>query len=360
MNQSVYEKLARHLDGLAPSFPPGESDVEIRLLSRLFTPEEAELTLHLALDKESAACIAGRTGLEVGKTEQQLAEMARKGLIFSIETEAGETLYHAVPWVVGIYEYQVNNLTEDFAKEIEEHSKLRAKDRRPGRFPQMRTIPIEKSLDAASEVLPYENVRELLQSREKFAVAPCICRRKFKMLGEGCDAPEEACLMFDSWADYYVRNGFGRAIDLEEVMDILSRADEANLVIQPNNAKNISFICCCCNCCCGGLRQLKKHPAPAKAVVSSFIALADPEICEGCEVCLDRCQMGTIRLEDERVHLDAARCIGCGLCVSTCPTGALTLIRKLEERKRELPEDMDDVWRIARETRQKAESETAH
>jgi hypothetical protein len=51
MNQDVYSKLARHLDGLAPSFPPSESDVEIRLLSRLFTPKEAELVLQLTLNE---------------------------------------------------------------------------------------------------------------------------------------------------------------------------------------------------------------------------------------------------------------------------------------------------------------------
>ena len=42
----VYRKLARHLDNLPGGFPSTESGVELRILRRLFTPEDAELALH--------------------------------------------------------------------------------------------------------------------------------------------------------------------------------------------------------------------------------------------------------------------------------------------------------------------------
>ena len=46
--ENIYEKLRAKLDDLATGYPATESKVEIRLLQRLFTEEEAELYLHLS------------------------------------------------------------------------------------------------------------------------------------------------------------------------------------------------------------------------------------------------------------------------------------------------------------------------
>ena len=61
-------------------------------------------------------------------------------------------------------------------------------------------------------------------------------------MGAGCDAPKETCLMFGDWADYYVRNGLGRYIDQTEVIEILTEANKANLVLQPSNSRDIAFL----------------------------------------------------------------------------------------------------------------------
>lgn len=353
METANYEKLARHLDKLPGGFPPSDSGVELRLLKRLFTPEEAELAVHLTLDREEAKVIANRAGLGLADAEQRLRKMARKGLIFSIEPESGPNLYHAVPWVVGIYEFQVNNLDEGFVQDLNEYASTRRKDARPQPVPQMRTIPVGRSIEPQLETLTYERAEELVKAHEKFAVAPCICRQKAKIAGVGCDAPMETCLMFGDWADYYVRNGLGRFIDQTGVMEILTRADEANLVLQPNNSKDIVFICCCCGCCCGVLTALKLHPRPSERVASPFRAQANPETCEGCGVCVDRCQIEALTLENDHVVLNPTRCIGCGLCVSTCPTGSLTLVRKPAGEQIKVPINMDATWREWSQARDK-------
>ena len=54
MNQDVYQQLAHHLDNLPAGYPATESGVELRILRRLFSPEEAALALRLTVLPEEA------------------------------------------------------------------------------------------------------------------------------------------------------------------------------------------------------------------------------------------------------------------------------------------------------------------
>ncbi|UCD44145.1 MAG: 4Fe-4S binding protein [Candidatus Bathyarchaeota archaeon] len=350
MTETTYKKLAEHLDGLPGGFAPSETGAELRLLQRLFNPEEAELATHLTLDREEARAIASRAKLPLAEAQRRLNEMSEKGLIFSVHPENGPALYQAVPWVVGIYEFQVNRLSEEFLEDLSYYWSTTVSRTRPETIPQMRTIPIGKSIDQPLDALPYEQVEELVKAHDRFAVAPCICRRQAKMTGRGCDAPEESCLLFGDFADFYVKTGRGRPIDQSEVMNILAKANEANLVLNPTNSKFVAAICCCCGCCCGILRGLQSQEKPSAAVASSFIADFEPEKCINCGVCLERCQMQALSAGAEHVAFNSDRCIGCGLCVSTCTSGALTLTRKPESLKTEMPATVFETWRtIAKE-----------
>ena len=54
----VYERLAKHLDNLPAGFPATDTGVELRILKRLFTPQEAEVALGLTMMLESPPAIA--------------------------------------------------------------------------------------------------------------------------------------------------------------------------------------------------------------------------------------------------------------------------------------------------------------
>jgi len=351
MNEEIYRKLADHLETLPGGFAQSETGAELRLLQRLFTEEEAEIGVHLTLDREEAEVIAGRAGIPDGDAEELLRGMSHKGLIFSVQPETGPALFQAIPWVVGIYEFQVNRMDEGLLASLADYYGTQKPRQRPRTIPQMRTIPVGESIESHMQILPHEHIGKLIEDRDRYAVAPCICRKHHKMAGAGCDALEEACLMFDEFADYYVRDGRGRSIDRAEVMEILAKADAANLVLQPTNSKEISAICCCCGCCCGLMRTLQSAPKPSEVVANAFIARLDAETCEGCLTCLDRCQMGAFTENDDGVDLSADRCIGCGLCVSTCPSDALALVRKPDTGvTRDVPDTIDETWRIISRT----------
>jgi len=340
MVEDVYRKLAKHLDNLPGGFPATETGVELRILKRFFKPEEAELALRVSLIPEEAKVIARRAGMTTEQAESRLRGMARKGLIFSLEREGRPPKYMAAQFVIGIWEYHVNDLDPDIVKDMNEYIPRLFEHETWRKAPQLRTIPVGRSIDTTMEVLDYERAEALVSDRSKCLVAPCICRREHRIAGEGCDKPEETCLIFGAAADYYERNGLGRVIETGEALEILKIAEEAGLVLQPSNAQKIVNICCCCGCCCQILKSLKRHPRPAALVTSAFIAEANRDTCKGCGKCQERCQMDALELRDKKVNLNRDRCIGCGLCVTTCPTNSLSLKRKPAYEQREVPSDM--------------------
>jgi ferredoxin len=346
----VYTRLREHLDRLPAGFPATESGVELRILKRLFTADEADLALNVGMKLEPASAIAARAGLPEAEAAGRLRQMSRKGLIFSIEEPDRPHVYMAAQFVIGIWEYHVNDLDPEFIREMDEYLPTLAQAAFT-RVPQLRTIPIGTSVAAAMEAMPYEQAEELVRRQTKFLVAPCICRREHRIKGAGCDKLAEACLVFGYGADYYARNGLGRYISLEETLGILKKAEEQGLVLQPSNAQEIVNICCCCGDCCQVLKHLKRLPVPAAAVASPFVAALDQALCVGCETCLARCQMDALTMADALAVLDADRCIGCGLCVTTCPSGALTLQRKPADKLPPVPKNMREALMLRAKAR---------
>jgi electron transport complex protein RnfB len=340
MARDVYERLAKHLDNLPAGFPRTESGVEMRFLRRLFTPEDAEFAMCLTLIPEEPRVIARRAKIPVNEAARRLQEMEKKGLIMGIMRENKPPLYMALQSVVGLWEAQVNHLDPELAQNAEEYLDTLLAQAFWRGTPQMRTIPVNKSISVQNVVMPYERAEELVHSQKAFAVSNCICRQERRVLGKGCDKPEESCLQLGLAADSVVRNGRGRAISMEEALAILQRAEEVGLVLQPNNAQDPVFICTCCGCCCGVLRSLKSYPEPASMVVSAFWASLNSDTCKGCGLCMKRCQMEALHLDNKKAVLDVNRCIGCGLCVSTCPTHSLSLVRKREEKQSHVPKDI--------------------
>lgn len=346
--ENVYEKLRKRLDDLGTGYPETESRVEIRILKKLFTEDEAELFLKLSPLLESPQDVAKKLGLDPSETAERMEIMAKKGLIFRHKKE-NQSRYCAVPYVVGIYEFQLGTVDRDLSEDMNEYFDAAfGKTIQACKTPVMRTIPINREMVVSWPVSPYEDAMQIIESQKVIAVAPCICRTTSKRIGKGCDKPLEACFVFGAHGQYYVENNMGRYISVEEAKEILRKNEEAGLVIQPFNSKKVGGMCSCCGDCCGILRSLKKQPVPSAAVQSNYYAFVEENDCTGCETCLDRCQMEAIDIIDEKAKINLDRCIGCGLCVSTCPTDAVKLIKKPESEQYVPPESGAETYmRIA-------------
>ena len=342
--ENIYEKLRARLDDLATGYPATDSKVEIRLLKRLFSEEEAELFLHLSPLLQKPADVAKQLNRDPDEISAMMEIMAQKGLLFR-KRKGERSRYAAVPYVVGIFEFQLGKMDEDFARDHEEYFKTAfGRTIQSYKTPVLRTVPINRQLVADYPVAPYEDVLQIIEKQDKIAIAPCICRSTRKLAGEECDKSIENCFSFGSHAEYYVENGMGRYITIEEAKAIVTKNEEEGLVMQPFNSQKVGGMCSCCGDCCGVLRSLKMHPSPAEMVQSNYFARVDDAECTGCETCVERCQIDAIEVVDGISTIDLNRCIGCGLCVTTCPVDAIALIKKPEDQLYEPPKTGTETY----------------
>jgi len=349
MKENVYVRLAEHLDRLPVAFPRTESGIELRILERWFTREEAEIALAMRGLPEPVAVIADRLKADPITLSPILYRMSTKGLIF--RTPRGEEyLYHMVPFAEGMWEFHIQSMTPEGLRDLDAYfDHYMEKSWYGTETSQHRIIPVMQSLSPEMEILPYEQAEELIRSQSRIAVTQCICRKQGRMMGKGCDHPLEVCMVFGTGAHYYIENGIRRGISRDEALKILQEAMDAGLVLQPGNGQKTWSICMCCGCGCLLLKALKKMEKPARVVHTSFFAEGAVSDCNACGLCEERCPMGAIRLDSAAV-VNRDRCIGCGVCVGSCPTEALKLRQKEKEERYVPPKDIVEMHiRIARE-----------
>ena len=344
----VYRRLAKKLDRLPQGFPATDSGVELRILRKVFSPADAEIALRLEGVPATADEVARRLRRPVPDVRATLDGMAARGQIGSF-TSKGVQRYALTPFVIGIYEYQVDRLDREFAELFEAYAPHLLRTVGGARPTLARVVPIGASIDARLEVLGYEDLRAIIHEARSFALRDCICRKEQALLGHPCAHPLETCLGFSSEPrafDYF--NYAGRVISRDEALRLLDVTEQEGLVHATYNVREQPmFVCNCCSCCCGFLRGLKEHGAPHMLAPSGFVAAIDPDACTDCDACAPRCPMDAIERTPPRYTVAADRCLGCGVCAPVCPTGAITLVRRPEDARTVPPRDIVH-WSVER------------
>lgn len=188
-----------------------------------------------------------------------------------------------------------------------------------------RVIPVDQSLDPENQqVLDADSARKIITDADVIAVTRCTCR----IIAHKCDMPLEVCLQVDNAARYTIDRGSGREVSATEALDILDLCEEKGLIhVTMNRSHAGHFICNCCSCCCQALPLVISEGLKILDP-SRFMAEIDPELCSGCETCLERCRFNAIEASDSNadiMRVIAEKCMGCGLCQITCPESAILL-----------------------------------
>jgi Pyruvate/2-oxoacid:ferredoxin oxidoreductase delta subunit len=333
----VYRRLQQHLDKMPVGFPETESGVELRILKRLFTPEEAEVALFLSAVPEPLDRVHSRakgSGLSVEDLERVLDGMVAKGAILG-RGRGDRKRYSKAQLAVGMYEFQVDRLTKELQQDVEQYFREGFGEAFHGpKTGQMRTIPIGARFVPERQVGRYDDARQLIEgTKGPIAVMNCVCRQGKELTGEPCRQTDarRVCMTFKGAARRLVDEGTARVVTREEARALAQRAEEDGMVLQPENTQDPLFMCFCCGCCCGVLTTAKRFPHPAEYLQSNYRAVVDPELCTECETCQSRCPMDALDSSNGATRVDHHRCIGCGLCVTTCPSEALELVAKEQE-----------------------------
>lgn len=346
MTTDPYRLLAERLDALPNGFPPTLSGIELRLLAKLFSPEEAELASHLRLSLETADEIAKRIGDDPERLRKLLKGMARRGLI-TAGKGTNSIGYKLMPFVVGIYEMQGETLDAELAELFEQYFKEGFHDMLKVEPSVHRVIPVNESIQAGIEVHPFESAAQIVENASAWGVIDCICRKQKALIGEPCSHPIDVCMTLSTIPGVYDNSTFVRALTKEEAVATLERAAEAGLVHSvSNNQKDVWYICNCCTCSCGVLRGISELGVLNAVAHSSFRNRVDEDLCILCGDCIDHCQFHAISLE-EKIVIDILHCTGCGVCVHSCPEGALHLIPRETGDTPEIPEN-EQMWMRAR------------
>lgn len=291
-------------------------DPEYWGLAGVVTDEMAEVALSMKVRVPATAeQIAKKCGKSLERTEELLREMSVVGLIeYNWENKERVKQYVLPMFVPGCAEFMMMN-----EKQVEEHPELADFFENMSRLPLekitpmvppggagigMHVIPVEQAIPAEQKSVSVEHISYWLKKYEnKYAVGACSCRRQQRIRGEGTGEIEgELCIGVGDMADYLVETGKGRYIEIDEVMEILQRAEDNGFVHQITNIDGEEKIFAICNCApgvCNALRTSQLFNTPNLSR-SAYRASVTPD-----------------------------KCVACGRCVEFCPTGAAKLGQKL-------------------------------
>lgn len=326
MSKNAYERLAVALDTLPNGFAATPARTELKLLEWIFSPDEAYIASHLTGKLESADVIARRVGLEADTLNSKLIKLVERRFVWK-DTKGDKHRYRLAPFVVGIYEAQMDEMDHEFAHLFEKYMADGGAAGIMKYEPAIhRVIPAHKAVKS-EWILPYDDVKAILMKANSFRLNDCICRVEQEYIGRRCDFPIRSCLTFSSKE----RPANESDITKPEALAFLDHVEEIGLVHTVSNTiQGIGYVCDCCGCCCAVLRGITDWGIANSVAHANYYSSIDPDKCTECGTCIERCQVNAISEANGIAIVDPKRCIGCGLCVTRCPSEAAELTRKQE------------------------------
>jgi Pyruvate/2-oxoacid:ferredoxin oxidoreductase delta subunit len=184
------------------------------------------------------------------------------------------------------------------------------------------------------QVLPLQDAEKVIEIASPKALIGCVCRQRFLGIDERskdectCMGLGTGMLKWERWPERY--KGGTHWVSTEESKEWLRRMNKRGFVhtLMIFGNRFIGGVCNCDYPACDalvmrldfGFFMLKGH----------HIAVVDYDQCNGCGLCVQRCQFGALKMNVtiDKANIDSTRCFGCGLCETICPKVAISLVER--------------------------------
>lgn len=342
--EELYRQIASRLKRRGP-----ESEWLPRIYKFVATPEQVKVLLELPATAEE---IAQKLGVDKKFVEDTIQDQFEKGVIIYTRRGAWHNM-HAI--------YQFHDATlptrryehEDWWKdyedawgalyttELDDRQMLRVRDMEVPRVRVLCDHRVLKTLPP-EDVTEFDNLEDILKAIPPVAYEPCSCRRKVR--DRECHSPENTCILNSRTAEYNIRRGSAWEVSVEEALEVQDKGMDWGLVSTVMNSRRVTGVVCVCHpcVCCAYFRIAAKYSLPPQNFVkpSRYRPEVDPSMCDSCQICVDTCPFGAIKMirypKDNHLRhplgsprykswVDPEICMGCGNCVLKCPNGAIMM-----------------------------------
>ena len=314
---SIYMELAARIKGAE------NPENMARILAKLANREQAEILKALPdPDRDAAAGrslevsepFAEKMGVSRATVDNHIQELFEKGVVFP--TKSGPQMARTQ---LQLHDATLGNPKFDESLGGEFFDLWATADgKRTKPLPEdleaenamFRVIPRWKSIENIPEVMPCEDIRQILKAQDILVLVHCGCKRSYRT--RECGIPDESCITVGRTAQYNLSRGVGRRITYEEALQVIEKYDKYPVVNLSVNQKDIGQLVCNCHwCCCIAMKPAQR---------SRYIAEVDPTDCLNCKTCINQCQYGAAQIKyhteigEERAYIDPEICRGCGCC----------------------------------------------
>ena len=196
------------------------------------------------------------------------------------------------------------------------------------------------------QVIPLKDADKVMDLCSPIGIMSCVCRKGVRAVDERsehdytCMGMGTGMLKWERWPERY--KGGVRFLTPDEGREWNREMDRRGfchllMIFEP---PFIGGFCQCDYPDCGLMKSAVDYGVGA-LLKSHYVAQVDYGRCNGCGICVQRCQWGALKFEVTigKANINQLNCYGCGLCETGCPTRAISLIDRTS-----LP-GLADVWK---------------